>query len=46
MNMSKITLEDCIEMYQMKGMCAVISDGQVVEFVGEEESVSDKSYNH
>ena len=32
MNMETITLQDCIENYEMKGQASVINDGQVLGF--------------
>lgn len=32
MNYEAITIEDCIENYEMRGKSAIINDGQVVEF--------------
>lgn len=32
MNKSEVTLQDCIDMYQMKGQYAVINDGEVSGF--------------
>lgn len=33
MNMSAVTIQDCLDMYQMKEMSAYIENGQVVRFV-------------
>lgn len=37
MNYDEITIEDCIEMFEKKGMTTVINDGKVVEFVKEDD---------
>lgn len=37
MNMETITLQDCIENYEMKGKEAIINDGQVLGFEQVEE---------
>nr|DAI20881.1 MAG TPA: hypothetical protein [Bacteriophage sp.] len=37
MNMETITLQDCIENYEMKGQASVINDGQVLGFEQVEE---------
>lgn len=36
LEMDNITLQDCLDMYRMKGMCATINDGKVTNFVKEE----------
>lgn len=36
MNLKKITIEDAMEMYEEKGMVAIIKNGQVVGFEVEE----------
>ena len=35
MNNDIITIEDCLEMYELRGMSVVIEHGQVIEFVKE-----------
>lgn len=35
MDWTKVTVQDCIEMYEKLGKVAVINDGQVVAFVKE-----------
>lgn len=35
MNLSAVTLEDCIDLYEKKGKETVINDGSVVCFVQE-----------
>lgn len=40
MNMEAITLQDCIENYEMKGQAAIINDGQVLGFEQVEENES------
>ena len=37
MNMEAITLQDCIDNYEMKGQAGVINDGQALEFEQVEE---------
>lgn len=37
MNMEAITLQDCIDNYEMKGQAVVINDGQVLGFEQVEE---------
>ena len=32
MNVSEATLQDCLDMYQMKGKYAVINDGRLIGF--------------
>lgn len=32
MDLTKITLEDCIELYERKGICIIANDGQIVGF--------------
>lgn len=39
-----ITLEDCVEMYEMKEMAAIIRGGQVVEF--REETEPENEFNN
>lgn len=36
LEMDNITLQDCLDMYRMKGMCAIINDGKLINFVKEE----------
>lgn len=36
MNLESVTVEDCIQMYEMKRQRTVISDGKVVGFCCEE----------
>lgn len=35
MNYNEITIEDCIEMFEKKGMTTVINDGEVIGFAKE-----------
>lgn len=35
MDWTKVTVQDCIEMYDKLGKAAVINDGQVVAFIKE-----------
>ena len=35
MDWSKVTLQDCIDMYDKKGKASIINDGQIVAFVKE-----------
>lgn len=35
MNMKTITIQDCLDMHQMKEMSAYIENGQVVKFVSD-----------
>lgn len=35
MNTEIITIQDCLDMYYMKGQSTVINDGKVVDFVSE-----------
>ena len=35
MNNEIITIEDCLEMFELRGMSVVIEHGQVIEFVKE-----------
>ena len=37
MNMKAITVQDCIENYEMKGQAEIINDGQVLGFEQVEE---------
>ncbi|BCJ98082.1 hypothetical protein [Anaerocolumna chitinilytica] len=37
MNYEAITIQDCLDNYFMKNVAAVINDGQVIEFVKENE---------
>lgn len=37
MSMKAITVQDCIENYEMKGQAAIINDGQVLGFEQVEE---------
>ena len=30
--LDNVTLQDCIDMYKMKDMCAVLDDGRVINF--------------
>ena len=32
MNLSAVTLEDCIELYEKKGKKTIINDGEVIGF--------------
>lgn len=36
MNMKAITVQDCIDMYRMKGMSVLLENGQVVRFTEEQ----------
>ena len=36
MELDNITIQDCIDMYNMKNMIAIINDGKVVGFKKEE----------
>lgn len=36
LNSEIITIQDCLDMYEKRGMTAVIADGQVVEFIKED----------
>lgn len=35
--LSRVTLEDCLEMYEKKNMVSVINDGRMINFVKEKE---------
>lgn len=39
MNKDVITIEDCIDMFEMKNMSAIINDGHVIGFIDEEYKV-------
>lgn len=44
MNLEEITLQDCLEMLQMKGQVTEISNGKIVGFFLETRTKSDESY--
>ena len=33
--LSNVTLEDCLEMYEKKSMISVINDGRIINFIKE-----------
>lgn len=33
MDWEKVTVQDCIDMYEKKNKCAVINDGKIINFV-------------
>lgn len=33
MDFSKVTIQDCIDMFEKKRKCAVLNDGKMIEFV-------------
>ena len=35
--LSNVTLEDCLEMYEKKNMVSIINDGRMINFVKEKE---------
>lgn len=35
--LSNVTLEDCLEMYEKKNMISIINDGRMINFVKEKE---------
>lgn len=35
MNLDEVTIQDCIDMYHMKGQIAIIENGKVIGFQGE-----------
>lgn len=37
MELNNVTVQDCIDMYRMKGMVTICNDGKVVGFEKEEE---------
>lgn len=37
MELNNVTVQDCIDMYSMKGMVTICNDGRVVGFEKEEE---------
>lgn len=36
MNLSVVTIEDCLDMYYKKGFSSVLEDGNLIGFLGEE----------
>ena len=30
--LSEVTLEDCMDLYEKKGICTIINDGRVINF--------------
>lgn len=42
MNLEKVTIQDCIDMYEMKGQTTVINDGKVINFVEKENIPADR----
>ena len=30
--LDEVTLEDCIDLYEKKGICTIIEDGRVIDF--------------
>lgn len=43
MNTREVTLQDCVDMHQMKGKCSVINDGEVIGFEKEIPATDHKS---
>ena len=39
-DLSNVTIEDCVVMYQCKNECAILSDGVLVDFTKEKEEVA------
>lgn len=35
MDMSRVTLQDCVDNFEKKGQVAIINDGQVIKFTDE-----------
>ena len=40
-NKEAITIQDCLDNYEKKNRCAILNDGQVVDFEREEEAADD-----
>lgn len=36
LELDNVTLEDCVDLYEKKGMCTELNDGRVVNFIREE----------
>lgn len=37
MDLSKVTIQDCVDFFEKKGKCAVLNDGKFIEFMEERE---------
>lgn len=44
MNLEAVTIQDCIDMYEKKGLCAIINSGKVVGFEKEEQEKNGIEY--
>ena len=34
--LDNVTLEECVQLFEMKNMCTIINDGHIIDFVKEE----------